>query len=145
MKTMVAVSGYFNPLHAGHIRYLKCARELGDELVVIVNNDRQQILKKGKIITPEDQRMEVVRELRCADHAVLALDEDRCVSRTLEKIADDWPDCRVIFGNGGDRQSEEEIPETEVCQRRGIELRFGVGGNEKVNSSSNINKLLGQE
>jgi len=145
LKTIVAVSGYFNPLHAGHIRYLKGARELGDELVVIVNNDRQQVLKKGKIITPEDQRLEVVSELRCADHAMLAIDEDRAVSRTLEKIADDWPGSNIIFCNGGDRQSAGEIPETEVCTRRGIELRFGVGGNEKVNSSSNINRLLGQE
>lgn len=145
MGTVVVVSGYFNPLHAGHVRYLAAARKLGDKLVVIVNNDRQQILKKGKIITNEDERLEVAQALRDADEVVLSIDEDRSVCRTLESIATKNSGSAVVFANGGDRDSRTDIPETEVCDRLGIELRFAVGGTEKVNSSANINRILGAE
>jgi len=143
MKTVVVASGYFNPLHAGHLRYLVAARELGDSLIVIVNNDRQQMLKKHRIIMGEEERIEIVRALRDVDEAVLSIDEDRSVRRTLENIATQHAGTTVVFANGGDRDSRTDIPETEVCERLGIELRFGVGGAEKVNSSSNITRLLG--
>src|SRR5690349_20266258 len=77
MATIVIVSGYFNPIHKGHIRMIKHAKKLGDKLVVIVNNDKQQHLKKGKIIMPEDERHEVVTALRDVDEVILSIDEDR--------------------------------------------------------------------
>ena len=145
MKTVVVVSGYFNPIHIGHIRLLEAASELGDHLVVVVNNDRQQLLKKGKVIMSEDERREVVAAIRYVDDAVIALDDDPTIIRTLDQVAREHTDDQIIFANGGDRQSSRDIPEASVCQRHGIELRFAVGGNEKLNSSSNINQIRGAE
>ena len=153
-KTLVIVSGYFNPIHTGHINLIKSARELGDKLLVIVNNDEQQTLKKGKIIMDHWNRMDVVQTLRDVDEAVLAIDADRTVVKTLEKIArvytsDDFRtlfgEFRMIFANGGDRDSEKAIPETEVCNTYGITMQFGIGGIDKVYSSSDINKRRGAE
>lgn len=145
MKTVAVVSGYFNPVHIGHVRLVEAARKLGDQLVVIVNNDLQQLQKKGKIILAEDERIEVVRALRAVDQAVLAVDEDRTVCRTLEQVAQAHPGCKIIFANGGDRASSAVVPETSVCERYGIEMLFDIGGATKANSSSNINERLGLE
>ncbi len=136
--TVVVVSGYFNPLHIGHLRMLEAARALGDEVVVIVNNDRQQLLKKGKIILPEDERCEIVRAIRHVDEVVLAADDDPTVRATLEQLAAAYAGKRIIFANGGDRESSKVVPETEVCQAHGIEMIFDLGGSEKIQSSSNI-------
>ncbi len=144
-RTVVVVSGYFNPIHLGHVRMLQAASELGDQLIVIVNNDRQQVLKKGKVIMSEDERLEVVRAVRYVDEALIALDDDPSIVRTLDQVARDHQDARLIFANGGDRQSAADIPETEVCDRYGIEMRFGVGGFDKINSSSDINRNRGSE
>ncbi len=145
MRSITVVSGYFNPIHIGHVRLLEAADALGDEVIVIVNNDRQQLLKKGKVIMAEEERLEVVRAIRYVDQAVLAIDDDPTIVRTLDQIARDNPDAQITFANGGDRQSADDVPETAVCQRYGIEMKFAVGGNEKLNSSSNINKIRGQE
>lgn len=145
MKTIVIVSGYFNPLHRGHVRMFRHARQLGDKLVVIVNNDKQQHLKKGKVIMPEDERQEVVAAMRDVDEVVMAIDQDRTVCRTLEFIAIEHSAERLIFANGGDRSSPKAIPETEVCEKFGIEMQFGIGGEDKPQSSSNINQALGFE
>lgn len=129
MTKLVCVSGYFDPLHIGHIEYLKKSKEIGDELVVIVNNDHQAKLKKGKSFMPEDERVKVVREIKCVDKVVLSIDTDRTVCKTLEMM-EPKPD---FFCNGGD-QNNNTIPETDICNRRGIELRDGFG--EKIQSSS---------
>jgi len=130
--TTVAVSGYFNPIHVGHIRLLKAAKELGDKLIVIVNNDKQVMLKKGRIIIPEDQRMEIVQAIRDVDEAVLSIDDDRTVRKTLAMVKPD------IFANGGDQASPRHIPETPVCEELSIKMIFGVGGEDKPDSSTNI-------
>lgn len=143
--TVVVVSGYFNPIHIGHVRMLEAAAALGDKLVVIVNNDRQQRLKKGKVIMGEDERLEVVRAIRWVDEALIALDDDPSIVRTLDRVARDQAGANLIFANGGDRQSAADVAETEVCARHGIDMRFGVGGFEKLNSSSNINRSRGAE
>ncbi len=145
MNTVVVVSGYFNPIHIGHIRMLEAARSLGDKLVVVVNNDRQQLLKKGKVIMGEDERLEVVSAIRYVDEALVAIDDDPTIIRTLDQVATENTGARIIFANGGDRQSAHDVPETEVCERHGIEMLFGVGGFEKLNSSSNINQIRGAE
>lgn len=144
-NTVVVVSGYFNPIHIGHIRLLQAAKDLGDKLVVIVNNDRQQLLKKGKVIMNEGERLEVVRAIRWVDEALIAVDDDPSIVRTLDRVARDHAGARIIFANGGDRQSAEDVPETEVCDRHGIEMQFGVGGFDKLNSSSSINQSRGAE
>ena len=146
MKKMVIVSGYFNPIHIGHLRLIKAADKLGDKLVVIVNNDEQQLLKKGKIIMNENERLEIVEAIRYVDEAVLSIDKDPTIVKTLEKVAAKYAgDYKVIFGNGGDRKSKSEVPESVVCDKYNIEMLFDVGGTDKPNSSSNINKLRGME
>lgn len=124
---VVATSGYFNPLHKGHIEYLEKAKSLGDYLIVIVNNDHQRELKGSKPFMDEDERLKIVSSLRCVDQVVLSIDMDSTVCKTLETINPD------IFAKGGDRFSTE-IPEAEVCNRLGIEMVDGLG--EKIQSSS---------
>jgi D-beta-D-heptose 7-phosphate kinase/D-beta-D-heptose 1-phosphate adenosyltransferase len=126
MRT-ICVSGYFDPVHVGHLEYLKKSRALGDKLVVIVNNDRQAQLKKGKSFMPEDERVSIIRELRCVDEVFLSIDEDRTVCQSLRKVRPD------VFTNGGD-QTNSSIPEQSVCQELGIELSDGHGA--KIQSSS---------
>lgn len=139
------VSGYFNPLHVGHLRMMEAARALTGRLIVIVNNDAQQVMKKGRIILPLDDRMEIVRALRVADEALAAVDEDASVQQTLRAIREAYPDAHLIFANGGDRSSSARIAEAGVCAELGIELRFGVGGEEKADSSTRIIAALDGE
>ena len=143
--TLVITSGYFNPLHVGHLALLRAASELGDEVTVIVNNDAQQLLKKGRVITPEDQRLEVAGAIRYVDHAVLSIDTDETVCDTLEMIAVRNADKHIIFANGGDRDSAKAVPEEAVCKAHGIEMIFDLGGNEKLDSSTAINQAFGLE
>ena len=142
---VVIVSGYFNPLHGGHLDMIEAAKKLGDRLIVVVNNDRQQVLKKGKVILTEASRARLLRALRAVDDAVIALDDDTTVVKTLEFIATQYPDDELVFANGGDRNSTAEIPETEVAQKYDIELVFGVGGDNKSDSSTRINQATGDE
>ena len=127
--TVVAVSGYFDPLHVGHLEYLEMAKQLGDKLIVIVNNDKQALLKKGKSFMNENDRAEIVSALKCVDEVFLSIDEDKSVCRSLEAIKPN------IFANGGDRNLSE-IPETAVMKKFNIKMVDGLG--EKIRSSSAI-------
>jgi cytidyltransferase-like protein len=136
------VSGYFNPLHVGHLRMMEAARSLAGRLIVIVNNDAQQMMKKGRIIVPLADRMEIVLALRVTDEAVAAVDDDASVKRTLRATREKYPDVELIFANGGDRSSAANVSEAQLCEELGIALRFGVGGEEKADSSTRINDAL---
>ncbi|MEL7158391.1 MAG: adenylyltransferase/cytidyltransferase family protein [Actinomycetota bacterium] len=142
--TGVIVSGFFSPLHEGHLDMIEAAAEMGDKLIVIVNNNEQQLAKKGQIIMDEQARLRIVAALRMVDDAFIAVDEDRTVSASLELIADKYADHRLIFANGGDR-IPEFVPERPVCEAHGIEMVFGAGGDDKADSSSRINVALGVE
>ena len=126
---VVAVSGYFDPIHVGHLELLKLARQLGDRLVVIVNNDQQAILKKGKSFMNEKDRIEIVSALQSVDEVFLSIDNDKSVCKSLEFLKPD------IFANGGDR-SLSEILETAVMEKYSIKMVGGLG--EKIRSSSAI-------
>ena len=130
--TTVCVSGYFTVLHKGHVKLFEEAKKLGDKLVVIVNNNDQQIQKKGKLIHDSEDIKYIVENLRMVDEAIVSIDKDTTVCETLKKIKPD------IFANGGDRVSDN-VPEDKVCEEEGIKMVFNVGG-EKVNSSSDILK-----
>merc|ERR1712224_861024 len=121
MGKVVVASGYFDPIHYGHVEYLQKSKDQGDTLIVIVNSDHQATLKKGKPFMPCSERVKLVRSLECVDAAIEALDEDRTVCKTLSLLHPDF------FTNGGD-QTNESIPEAEVCNRLGIELRDGWEG-----------------
>jgi len=126
-EIIVCVSGYFNPIHVGHLEYLEKSKNLGTKLVVIVNNDKQSILKKGSSFMPENERLKILRSLKIVDMAVLSIDEDRTVCKTLESIRPD------IFTNGGD-QTNDIIPEKKICEKLNIKLVDGLG--LKIQSSS---------
>ncbi len=145
MPTGVIISGYFSPLHAGHLDMIEAAAERGDHLIVIVNNNAQQIIKKGKVIMDEADRLRVVQALRVVDDAFVAVDEDRTVIASIEAVAKKYPDHDLIFANGGDRASGAVVPETPICEKYGIEMVFDMGGTEKRDSSSRINVELGFE
>jgi cytidyltransferase-like protein len=146
MKTVI-VSGFFNPLHGGHLDMIEAAAKLGDKLIVIVNNDVQQVLKKNKVILSEQNRARLMRALRDVDEVVTAIDQDPPVTKTLEKLAEKYPNDELIFCNGGDRVDLDAIPgpEAAMCRKLGIEMVFGVGGEEKADSSTRINQALGHK
>ena len=128
MKT-VAVSGYFDPLHVGHVEYFKLAKKLGDRLVVILNNDKQAKLKKGSAFMPQEERKAILEALRDVDEVFLSIDTDSTVCRSLEALKPD------IFAKGGDRFIGE-VPETEVCREMGSERVDSLG--KKIQSSRNF-------
>ena len=126
---LVAVSGYFDPLHVGHLEYLELASQLGDELVVIVNNDYQATLKKGKSFMPENDRVTIVRALRCVDRVFLSIDKDKSVCESIRCLKP------TVFANGGDR-TNNEAPEIKLCKELGIEVVDSLG--KKIRSSSDL-------
>ena len=125
----VCISGYFDPLHVGHLEYINKAKELGDYLVVIVNNNFQCKLKKGKYFMDEKDRVEIVKNLKSVDEVFLSIDKDKTVSKSLEKLKPS------VFANGGDRKNYE-IPESKICKEHGIEIIDGLG--DKIRSSSDL-------
>jgi len=130
--TTVAVSGYFDPIHVGHLEFLELAKKLGDTLTVIINNNLQAELKKGSTFMDEKDRMEIVAALRCVDEVFLSIDTDKSVCKSLEHIKPD------IFANGGDRLLDE-IPETAVMKKYNIKMVDGLGS--KIRSSSDLTGL----
>jgi D-beta-D-heptose 7-phosphate kinase/D-beta-D-heptose 1-phosphate adenosyltransferase len=132
-KVVVAVSGGFDPLHIGHVRMFEQARALGDELVVILNNDNWLRAKKGFAFMPEKERKEVIEALRAVDRVVITRhkpnDRDMSVSRALRAVRPH------LFANGGDRKFGN-TPEVAVCAEIGCAMMFNVGEGGKVQSSS---------
>ena len=129
---IVATSGYFDPLHVGHLECLEMAKEMGDRLIVIVNSDLQAKLKKGESFMKEEDRLKIVSALKCVDEVFLSIDKDKSQCESLRYINPD------IFAKGGDRTSGE-IPESKVCRELGIEIIDGLG--EKIRSSSDLTGL----
>lgn len=124
---------------------IEAAKAMGDKLIVIVNNDAQQVMKKGKVILTAENRARLIRALRDVDEVMIAIDEDPSVIKSLEAIALKYPNDELVFANGGDRDSEKAIPEGDVCRRYNIEMKFGIGGTEKADSSTRINQATGDE
>lgn len=129
---VVAISGYFDPIHVGHLEYINMAKKLGDKLVVIINNNYQCELKKGKPFMDEKDRVTIVSNLKNVDEVFLSIDKDKTVCASLEKIKPD------IFANGGDRKNYE-IPESVICKKYDIKIIDGLG--DKIRSSSDLTGL----
>ena len=140
MKKLVIVSGYFNPLHKGHLELFHRARGCGHELFVIVNSDHQRALKGSKEFQSEIERLMIIRNLRIVDHSMVSIDKDKTQCATLKYLSDIYGgEYKLAFANGGD-QTNNTIPEAQVCIDNEIELIDGLGG--KIQSSSwLLNKL----
>ena len=132
MKTIVVVSGGFDPVHSGHIKLLKQARLLGDMLIVGINSDEWLSRKKGRAFMPWPERLCVINNLSMVDEVYTFDDEDGTACHLLEQVQSHYPTDRIVFANGGDRTSDN-IPEMRM---QNIIFKFGVGGSDKSNSSS---------
>jgi len=131
---VVLVTGGFDPLHSGHIEYFKEAKELGDKLVVGVNTDAWLKRKKGRPFMPGGERIAIIKHLSMVDHCLLFGDDDDSAIEAINNVRLLYPDAHIIFANGGDRTSEN-IPEMDADVGN-ISFKFGVGGENKANSSS---------
>jgi cytidyltransferase-like protein len=132
MNTIVIVTGGFDPIHSGHIEYLKAAKTLGDILVVGVNSDEWLVRKKGQAFMPLGERLAIIQNLKMVDDCIVFDDTNGDAIDAINRVKTLYPDNRYIFANGGDRTASN-IPEMSV---RNVEFAFGVGGTNKKNSSS---------
>jgi len=137
MQKISVISGGFDPIHSGHIKYIKAAKEEGDLLAICLNSDHWLQKKKGKSFLPFEERKLILESMKYVD-IVIDFEDDElgsCING-LEKLKATYPDHKIIFCNGGDRNSTN-IPEMNV---KDIEFKFSVGGSTKLNSSSWILK-----
>lgn len=140
-KKVVVVSGGFDPIHIGHVRYIQEAKKLGDKLIVVINNDNWLRKKKGQEFMPETERKEIIEAIAGVDKVIISghceNPGDMSVCKELMKIKPN------IFANGGDRKPEQNdlpVAEYEVCKKLGIKMVFNVGKGGKVRSSSEMLK-----
>jgi len=134
MNKIVLVTGGFDPIHSGHIEYFKAARRLGDQLVVGINSDAWLTRKKGRSFMSWIERQRIIKELSMVDYTIEFNDEDGSSKNAIEKVRLNYPSDCIIFANGGDR-TDKNIPEMDVGDSN-TEFVFGVGGENKMNSSS---------
>lgn len=134
MKTVVLITGGFDPLHSGHIAYFKAAKKLGDILVVGVNSDAWLIRKKGAPFMPVSERCEIVKNITGVDFVITFNDDDGSAKDAIRMVRQSYPQDHIIFANGGDRTAKN-IPEMDL-QDDNLEFAFGIGGEDKKNSSS---------
>jgi cytidyltransferase-like protein len=134
------VSGGFDPVHVGHLRMFQDAKNLSENVIVLLNNDEWLIKKKGKPFMNEDQRKEILEEFKSISEVIIQKSSDKSSSLAIEEFAKNNPKKRICYCNGGDRDSIKNIHEAEICKKLGINLEFGVGGEEKIESSSKLTK-----
>jgi cytidyltransferase-like protein len=134
MKNIVLITGGFDPLHSGHIAYFKAAKELGDILVVGVNSDAWLTRKKGSPFMPYTERAAIVRNIVGVDFVIEFNDDDGSARNAIQLVRASYPQDKIIFANGGDRTNTNS-PEMTVVDGN-LEFVFGVGGENKMNSSS---------
>lgn len=134
METIVLVTGGFDPIHSGHIAYFKAAKELGDKLVVGLNSDDWLERKKGRAFMPWNERLAIVNNLKMVDETFTFVDDDNTAKAFIQQVRAHYPNAHLVFANGGDRTAEN-IPEMDI-QDDNLTFEFGVGGEDKKNSSS---------
>ena len=138
MEKVVLMTGGFDPLHSGHIAYFKAARGFGDRLVVGLNSDEWLTRKKGKPFMPLHERATIVSSLWMVDDIIAFNDDDNSAKQAIITLRKLYPDAHIVFANGGDR-AKENIPEMDI-EDSNLSFVFGVGGEDKKNSSSWILK-----
>lgn len=134
MSKIVLVTGGFDPVHSGHIRYFENAKMLGDKLIVGLNSDAWLTRKKGRPFMPANERLEIIRNLRMIDYVFQHNDDDDSSCDAIIQVGEMFPGSEIIFANGGDR-TKENIPEMRL-NNPNLKFAFRVGGCEKINSSS---------
>jgi cytidyltransferase-like protein len=134
MKKIVLVTGGFDPVHSGHIAYFKAAKTLGDMLIVGLNSDDWLVRKKGAAFMPWNERLCIINNLSMVDEVFTFDDSDGSAKHFIHQVRAHYPDAELIFANGGDRTAKN-IPEMDVVDNN-LEFVFGVGGEDKKNSSS---------
>ena len=133
-RKAIIVSGYFNPIHVGHLELFEKAKQAGDFLIVIVNSDLQRELKGSKEFMLENERLKIVQSIKGVGLAILSIDQDSTQNETLKHLHGQYSGIWDLhFANGGD-QTNESIPESVVCNEIGITLMDGLG--DKIQSSS---------
>ena len=136
----IIVSGYFNPIHKGHLEYFNNAKAIADQLFVIINNDHQRELKGSREFQDENERMIIVSNIKAVDKAILSVDTDRTVCATIKMIAEKFgEEFKLGFANGGN-QNNDTIPEKQLCEQMNVKLIDGLG--DKIQSSSWLLKKL---
>lgn len=146
-KTIVITSGYWNPLHEGHLDYLEAARTQGDFHICIVNNDEQVRLKGSNPFMNELQRLRIISALRCVNLGIISIDVDRTVCSTIIRLVREFQKrgpFKWVFCKGGDR-NESNIPEANICRDLGIQMTFDVGGGKTQSSSELIRRAHERE
>ncbi len=134
MSKIVLVTGGFDPVHSGHIRYFENAKMLGDKLIVGLNSDAWLTRKKGRPFMPVNERLEIIRNLRMIDYVFQHKDDDDSSCDAIIQVSEMFPGSEIIFANGGDR-NKENIPEMRL-NNPNLKFAFSVGGGDKINSSS---------
>ena len=134
MYNIVLVTGGFDPIHSGHIAYFQAAKKLGDVLVVGVNSDNWLINKKGKFFLPWEERANIVENIKGVSYVCSFDDSDGSAKNAILRVRESWPNSHIVFANGGDR-TKTNIPEMDL-QLDNLSFVFGVGGQDKKNSSS---------
>ena len=131
INRVVLVTGGFDPLHSGHIEYFKAAKALGNILVVGINSDAWLERKKGRAFMPSNERVTIIQNLKVVDHCILFNDDDGSAREAIRNVKMLYPNSQIVFANGGDR-TKDNIPEMTEAN---VEFAFGVGGENKLNSS----------
>ena len=131
------ISGYFDPIHKGHLEYIEKSKKFAQKLIVILNNNFQTKLKKKKFFLDEKERKEILQSNKNVDEVFISLDKDKSVCKTIEKIASKNKNKKIVFANGGDRKNYE-IPESKICKKLNIHIKDRIG--KKIQSSSSLIK-----
>ena len=134
------VSGGFDPVHVGHLRMFQDAKKLSDKVIVLLNNDNWLIKKKGKPFMNQEQRKDILEEFQSISEVIIQKSNDKSSSLAIKEFANNNPKKKICYCNGGDRSNIKNIREADICKKLNINLEFGVGGEEKVESSSQLTR-----
>ena len=134
------VSGGCDPVHVGHLRMFKDANKLAEKVIVLLNNDDWLIKKKGKPFMNQNQRKEILEEFKSISEVIIQTSSEPSSSLAIEEFVNKYPNKSICYCNGGDRSNIKNIRESEVCKKLKVSLEFGIGGENKIESSSDLTK-----
>jgi len=134
------VSGGFDPVHVGHLRMFQDAKKIADNVVLLLNNDEWLTRKKGKPFMTQNQRKEILEEFKSISRVIIQKTSEPSSSQAIEEFVSNNPNKNICYCNGGDRSNVNNIREEDICLKLGVDMQFGIGGEKKIESSSNLTK-----